>query len=503
MKLPFSGKFMLVKGVLARLNPGALMARLKRGKKVSATSRDEDDPESNIFEGLGDLDVLDAAANAADAPPAEGEDAPDDSQPSDETHQEAPDSDDVDEDGGEEHAEIVAKTKKLLLFGTLAVVVALLLGAGVWMVLGGGDQSVPSQVQKMPPGTVVLNLDNVPYAQSSDGAKKPVVDKSRVTDKSTLGTSIETPATSREKTLAQLGLAAQQKPGEGLIVPAMTSASFANLRAAPKGQALGRAPIDILVEQAAVGPLPRIAEDGQMPYRAYARPPAALGKKPRVAVVVTGVGLSRAATEAALNAMPQNVSLALDVYAGGLDFWVAQARKDGHEVLLSVPLEAENFPLVDPGPDMLKTLNAPADNLQKLDYVLSRTTGYFAVLADFGSRFLKNEEQLRVMMKQVKARGLMYVDGGAKGSLGPREARKQKVPWAAVDMNLDAAKDAQDVDRALAAFETLAKNRKAVLLRTSATPLRLQRLSVWLRTLAQKGLVLVPVSALANTQSIR
>ena len=286
--------------------------------------------------------------------------------------------------------------------------------------------------------------------------------------------------------------------------PAVTKASFVEVPILSPGRPLSIAPVETLVEQTDVGILPRIAEDGLTAYDAYARPAPKLdAAMPQVAIIVTGLGMSRAATEATLAAMPENVTLSLDIYARGLDFWVARAREDGHEVLLNLPLESANFPFDDPGPEALKTLNATEENVQKLEYILSRTTGYFGVLADHGSKFLTVTEQIDVVMEQLKARGLMYVDGGAPGSLGTRSAYKMNIPWAAVEINLDQAQGRAELDEQLQTFVELAHKRAIAVARVSASPLTLTRLGAWLATLDQKGLQLVPVSALAKKQLIR
>jgi polysaccharide deacetylase 2 family uncharacterized protein YibQ len=304
--------------------------------------------------------------------------------------------------------------------------------------------------------------------------------------------------------LAQLGLNVMPDPGAGVVVPSATKSSFTGVPAAPAGTPLETAPNVSVSEQTDLGVLPKIAEDGLTAYDAYARPePLMDPAKPKIAIILTGVGLSRAATEAALAAMPEDVTLSLDVYARGLDFWVARAREDGHEILLSLPLESEAFPFSDPGPEALKVLNAPGENVKKLEFILTRTMGYFGVLADHGGKFLVVEEQVKVLVEQLKKRGLMYVDGGAPGSLGSRTAHKLDVPWAAVEMNLDQAQGRAELERQLQDLTDLAQKRSIAVARVSATPLSLAVLGAWIASLDQKGFQLVPLSALAKKQIIR
>lgn len=240
------------------------------------------------------------------------------------------------------------------------------------------------------------------------------------------------------------------------------------------------------------------------PFDAYARPePTPKSGDPKIAVIVTGLGMSRAATEAAIKGMPSDVVLSLDVYARGLDFWVKRAREAGHEVLLNMPGESSDFPFSDPGPNALKALVPPAENIKQLEWILSRTTGYIGVLSVYGSKFLTVEEQVQGVMSELKRRGVMYVDGGAEDSLGTRIAYKVGAKWAAVEITLDSMPGKKALALQLLELEALAKKRAVSIARISADPGSLQGLAAWLRTLDEKGLKLVPLSSLANKQLIR
>jgi polysaccharide deacetylase 2 family uncharacterized protein YibQ len=117
-----------------------------------------------------------------------------------------------------------------------------------------------------------------------------------------------------------------------------------------------------LIERTEEGPLPRIADDGRMPMQAYAPPAsAAMGKK-KIAIVITGLGISARATAAALKILPPGVTLAFAPYAGDVQRWVSEARKRGHEVLLEVPMEPYDFPDSDPGPHTLRPMLSEAGN---------------------------------------------------------------------------------------------------------------------------------------------
>lgn len=448
--------------------------------------------------------------------------------------------DDDDEDEEAAEAAQKAKLKKLALMAGAGVALATVLGGVSWWFLGaqsGDPANVPDGDQvaavgepaRPSPGGLVIDLDlaaprpvarsaptpspaNTPAARTPDARTTALVPpKSSVTPSPQPSPSAPDAApspfsaeTTKTSPLARLGLDVAMEPGVGVVIPATTKASFEGLAPWPPAAALVAAPIKELVEQSDTGLLPVIGADGTTAYAAYARPTSqANSTKPKIAIIVTGLGMSRAATEAAISAMPADVTLALDVYARGLGFWVSQARKRGHEVLLNMPSQSSDFPFSDPGPRALDALAAPADNLRQLQWIMGRTTGYFGLLSVYGSKFLTVEDQLTQVMEVLKKRGVMYVDGGAEDSLGARVANGVGAKWAAVDLTLDQTPGRAGLTRQLDEFEALAKKRAVSIARVSINPATLTQLSAWLKTLDKKGLQLVPVSALANKQLVR
>ena len=65
-----------------------------------------------------------------------------------------------------------------------------------------------------------------------------------------------------------------------------------------------------LVETSSIGPLPRIAADGRKPMTVYSRAyDMAADPRPKVAVVIGGLGFGKALTDAVLERLPADVTL--------------------------------------------------------------------------------------------------------------------------------------------------------------------------------------------------
>ena len=252
-----------------------------------------------------------------------------------------------------------------------------------------------------------------------------------------------------------------------------------------------------LIENSPYGPLPRIADDGRKPMNAYAGP-AADGKL-RIAILVSGLGTSAKATNAALTSLPAGVTLGFAPYAGDVQHWVNQARQFGHEVLLEIPMEPFDFPDSDPGPHTLRAGADEDSNLQRLTWTLSRFTGYAGVTNLLGQRFLSDADVLSPAMTYLARRGLHFYDNGAAAqSVAPQVAGATAIPFAQSSESLDGIQTALEIDRHLSALEEQARANGSAIGSGFLYPVTVDRIAAWAKGLQGRGFVLVPVSAIVN-----
>ena len=159
-----------------------------------------------------------------------------------------------------------------------------------------------------------------------------------------------------------------------------------------------RAPVEQrLLESSRHGAIPRIAPDGARPAEAYARPANAAGNKkggPRIAIVLTGLGVSANLTRQAIEQLPGPVTFAFQPYGADVERSVSAARAKGHEVLLQAPMEPFDYPDNDPGPQTLLTSIAPDQNMDRLHWLMSRFQGYVGIVNYMGARFTSTEQSL-------------------------------------------------------------------------------------------------------------
>lgn len=255
-----------------------------------------------------------------------------------------------------------------------------------------------------------------------------------------------------------------------------------------------------LIENSAIGPLPRIADDGRKPMTVYAAPAPAAAKF-KIAIMVGGLGTSATATQAALAALPPAVTLGFAPYAGDVGEWAAKARSQGHEVLLQIPMEPFDFPDSDPGPNTLRAGQDEEANLQRMSWALSRFTGYAGVSNLLGQRFLADSAALSPALTHLNRRGLYFFDNGAASqSVAPSVAAQVGIPAVQSNAAIDSIQTATEIDRRLLELESLARTHGSAVGSASLYPVSLARIAAWAKGLQARGFVLVPVSAILLQQ---
>ncbi len=243
--------------------------------------------------------------------------------------------------------------------------------------------------------------------------------------------------------------------------------------------------------------LPRIAADGQASMLFYAKPFDRADRRPRVAMLVSGLGMNGADSREAAETLPAAVSLAFSPYGHDLGTLLDEVRRHGHEFLVTVPMESQGYPLNNSGVRALMTGADPADNARNFEWVLSRMQGEVGLTGASdglrGERFAASPGAIGPMLEEAARRGLLYVD--------PRPHAAASGPAVAVTEVVDEEGEEAGpaaVDAKLAELEQQARNGNPALgLALHSGPVTVERIAAWARGLDGRGVLLVPVSALA------
>ncbi|KMO40128.1 polysaccharide deacetylase [Methylobacterium tarhaniae] len=267
------------------------------------------------------------------------------------------------------------------------------------------------------------------------------------------------------------------------------------------------APDPRLAERGRYGSLPKIGPDGARPLDVYARPEAAGLERGgavagRIALVVSGLGIGQAATQDAVQRLPPAVTLAFAPYGADVTRAAARAREAGHEVMVQAPMEPFDYPDNDPGPQTLLVGSKPAENLDRLAFVLTRVPGAVGVMNFMGARLTGEATALDPVLREIGSRGLGFLDDGTSPrSLAREVGRKAKVPVARAEIVVDAVPRPEAIDRELARLEEAARKSGFALGSATALPLSIDRIARWARDLEARGILLVPASRALRSAS--
>ncbi|MDR3449658.1 MAG: divergent polysaccharide deacetylase family protein [Alphaproteobacteria bacterium] len=262
---------------------------------------------------------------------------------------------------------------------------------------------------------------------------------------------------------------------------------------------LDPAPDSRITEDNAQGSLPRISEGGLRPWQVYARPFNLSDKRPRIAIVVTGLGLARTVTDEAISHLPPSVTLAFDSQGPVVGAWGSRARQAGHEILLEVPMEPFDYPRSDPGPDTLLTSLPNSDNLSRLMIAMRRATGYVGITTVSGSRFTTDSTKLAPILQVVHDRGLMVLDArSAPHSAVTDMSHNAGIPVATVTQRLDGDLSPEAIAGALADIERTARLNGRATGIVEATPVMIDQIEAWAKDLPSHGIALAPISAMVQ-----
>ncbi len=278
--------------------------------------------------------------------------------------------------------------------------------------------------------------------------------------------------------------------GNGVIVIRDPSAVGQDLRTA-------HLPDRALIEDSPDGPLPMRSADGRRPFDVYARPWSG-ARGARVAIVIGGLAVSQTGTQAAIEKLPAEVTLAFASQGNSIGRWMQAARRKGHEVLMQAPLEPFDYPNVNPGRNTLTVDASPEENLDRLHWTLARTTNYTGIMNYMGARFVTEPEAMGPMMAELGKRGLLYLDDGTTArSLAPELALKDRVPFASGDAIIDSERDRGAILKKLDQLEATARAKGYALGTGSAFDMTVDTVTSWVAEAKKRGIEIVPVSAVA------
>lgn len=244
--------------------------------------------------------------------------------------------------------------------------------------------------------------------------------------------------------------------------------------------------------------IPHPGPYGVTPMRYYAARATAPAGMPQVAILVGGVGYALVPSNAAVHDLPAAISLALSPYAPHIDAIAKAARAAGHETLMGLPMQVDGEPDTTAGDQALRASAVTAHNLKRLDWALSRESGYAGVTDAIGlsvpEQFLIHPHAGAWLAAQLARDGLFMVVAS------PGVASPAGMNDRTADVTIDPAQGGTAEAASLDHLTTIAQAKGSALgILSSPTERSIAILADWCKQLASQHIALVPVSALVTT----
>ena len=231
----------------------------------------------------------------------------------------------------------------------------------------------------------------------------------------------------------------------------------------------------------------------QVAWRRNAVPFSDLNSRPIVAIVIDDVGIDRPHSRRAWE-LPGPLTMSFLPYAKDLREQAKAARASGKEIMLHMPMEPTGH--ADPGPGALLTSMSENEIGHRTMAALDSFDGYVGVNNHMGSRFTANKPDMTIVLQQIKARGLMFLDSRTTAqTVGDQLAQELGVPSMSRNVFLDDDESPAAVRKKLAETEEVARRQGFVVAIGHPHEATLQALAEWLPTLSAKGLALAPATA--------
>jgi len=230
-------------------------------------------------------------------------------------------------------------------------------------------------------------------------------------------------------------------------------------------------------------------------YNAAAQRPSLPGQA-KITIVIDDLGLLKDRTRKFIE-MNAPLTLSFLPYAPQLPQMTKLAQKNGHELMVHMPMEPKGND--DPGPYALRSGLSAEEQLFRLNYNLSRFDGYVGINNHMGSAFTEDTPAVQLLLDSIRGRGLLVLDSKTSNtSVLSRLASQKNIPNVSRDVFLDNVQDINYILRQLKNAETIARLHGQAIAIGHPYAQTIEALNLWLPTLKEKNIALVPLSQIVK-----
>jgi len=217
------------------------------------------------------------------------------------------------------------------------------------------------------------------------------------------------------------------------------------------------------------------------------------GGHPKIAIIVTNLGLNRRATELALT-LPKECALGFLPYTKSLKPLLNKAQGNGHEIYLYLPLQTSSS-YDNPGRYALMNNLDQEENSFRLNVILNSQTKYDGIYSSYKEVFTDNANAAEMLFDYLGDKNLIFILGKGKSHLIKKYGKSHHniIP---TNIILDEEADTEAISAQLNKLIKVAEEEGTALGYAQGFTLTIEIIRKWAPSLRHKGIELVPVSEL-------
>jgi hypothetical protein len=180
--------------------------------------------------------------------------------------------------------------------------------------------------------------------------------------------------------------------------------------------------------------------------------------RPKIAIIIDDLGYE---SDLAFEFLDLDFLITFSIlpYGPFTEIISQKAIENGHEVLLHLPMEPKNYPSINPGPGALLLSMQEKEICSTLNQALLEVKGVRGISNHMGSLFTENREKMVIVLKELKKKGLFFIDSRTtSGTIGFQEANKIGVPAASRNVFLDNDLDIKAIEMQMKRLLNIARH---------------------------------------------
>lgn len=181
--------------------------------------------------------------------------------------------------------------------------------------------------------------------------------------------------------------------------------------------------------------------------------------RPKIAIIIDDLGNSKKLDDEVLS-IDAPLTLSVFPLLQGSKKIAENGGSNGKEVMLHLPMEPHDYPQANPGNGALFTSMDDIAIITQLYEDMNSVPGIKGVNNHMGSRFTEDRERMRIVLKQIKDRGLYFIDSKTSPqSKSDKMAREIGLKAGARDVFLDNEQDEGYILGQIEELKKIARNR--------------------------------------------